>query len=190
MLLINGSPKLKKSNSNYFLNLTSKKDSIIYLYKDNFSKIDLKNHDTIVFSFPLYVDSIPSKVTEFIEYLDNNNIDISNKKIYAICNCGFLEPIHNEIALKIIENFTFKRQALYKGHISVGAGEIIGKRKDNCIYKIMSISFVFKFLWFKHCIKKGRKINLSTTIHPMTKKVYIKLANKSWKKKMKLNKIS
>ena len=54
----------------------------------------------------------------------------------------------------------------------------------------MSISFTFKFLWLKHCIKKGKEINLSTTIHPMTKKVYIKLANKSWKKKMKLNKIS
>ena len=53
MLLINGSPKLKKSNSNYFLNLISKKEPIIYLYKDNFSKIDLKHHDTIVFSFPV-----------------------------------------------------------------------------------------------------------------------------------------
>ena len=65
-LYINGSPKLDNSNSNYFLKKLSPEHYISYVYKDKFSEIlkNIKEVDTIILSFPLYVDDVPNKVIE------------------------------------------------------------------------------------------------------------------------------
>lgn len=188
ILYINGSPKLKNSNSEYFLNLISKSKDKVYLYKDNFEAINFENYSTIVLSFPLYLDSPPSKVIELMEYIIDFAIDISNKNIYVICNCGFLEPLHNFSALQVIENFCIKNRALYKGYLAIGAGEIIGKSGRIKIYKVVSLPFILKIKKFKKSIENSKVIYLHTTIHPMTKNLYIKLANKSWNKKIKYHK--
>ena len=116
ILYINGSPKLENSNSNYFLNKIKNNEKINYIYRDKFDNIlkKINKVDTIILSFPLYVDSPPSKVIEFMEYIIDNNIDISNKKIYTIINCGFWEAKHNRTASLIIENFANNRKAKYK----------------------------------------------------------------------------
>lgn len=186
ILYINGSPKLKNSNSEFFLSKISKNDKFFYVYKDKFSKIlkDIENVDTIVFSFPLYVDSPPNKVIELFEYIYDNKINIKNKKIYTIINCGFWEALHNKTASLIVENFAINNNARYMGSFNIGAGEIIGKCEYKKIYKLISIPFLFKIKKFKTHIFNNKKIMLATTIKPMTKKIYIYLANLSWKNKM------
>ncbi len=186
ILYINGSPKLKNSNSDFFLNKINKKAKIFYVYKDKFNKIlkDIKNADTIVFSFPLYVDAPTNKIIELLEYIQDNKIDIKNKMIYTIINCGFWEAKHNKTASLIMEEFSINNKAKYMGTFNIGAGEIIGKCGKKKIYKIVSIPFLFKIRKFKRCIFNKKKINLETTIRPMTKKLYIYLANCSWKSKM------
>lgn len=186
ILYINGSPKLDNSNSNYFLNKIKTNEEIKYIYRDKYSDIlkNINNFDIIVLSFPLYIDGPSSKVIEFMEYIENNNINISNKKIYTIINCGFWEAKHNRIAAKIIENFAQKNNANYMGTFNIGAGEIIGKCNRIKLYKLISIPFLLKIKKFKRNINNSKKITLETTIRPMNKKIYIFMANNSWKKQI------
>ncbi len=184
-LYINGSPKLKSSNSEYFLNLIDRTSTKVYLYKDSFENIDFKSYTTIVISFPLYLDSPPSKVIELMEYIKNSNIDIAGIHIYEICNCGFLESNQNICALKILENFCKQSGASYKGSFLIGAGEIAGKCGKIKPYKLLNISLFIKMYCFKRCIKKKKEMHLKTTIHPMSKYLYIILANSSWKRKQR-----
>lgn len=190
-LFINGSPKLDKSNSFYFLSMINDNSKIRFLYKDDFDNIlrDINKISTIIFSFPLYVDGPPNKVIEFMEYINDNKIDIKDKKIYCIINCGFFEAKQNEVAALIIKNFVINNRAKYMGSFNIGAGEIVGKRNRKILYKIISIPFYFKIKKFKNSINKELKVNLNTTIRPMSKKLYVFLANISWRKKMRENKI-
>lgn len=190
-LFINGSPKLDKSNSFYFLSMINDNNKIKFLYKDDFDDIlrDINKINTIIFSFPLYVDGPPNKVIEFMEYINDNKIDIKDKKIYCIINCGFFEAKQNDVAALIIKNFAINNRAKYMGSFNIGAGEIVGKRNRKILYKIISIPFYFKIKKLKNSINKGLKVNLNTTIRPMSKKLYVFLANISWRKKMRENKI-
>ena len=137
-ILINGSQKNHKSNSRYFLDYISK-------YLDDYTIYDLKydffdniidsiiNTDTIVLAFPLYVDSPNSLTLKLLNYIYDNNIDLSNKSLYVIINCGFREGIHNITALNIIKNWATKVNIKYSGSILVGAGEIVGKEEYSYI---------------------------------------------------------
>lgn len=188
-LYINGSPRLENSNSNYFLNSIKDNEKIKFIYRDKFSDI-LKNItevDTIILCFPLYVDGPPCKVIEFMEYINDNNIDISNKKIYTIINCGFWEAKHNRTASLIVENFANSNEAKYMGTFNIGAGEIVGKRDKVKLYKLVSIPFLFKIRKFKNSINDGSKIKLETTIRPMSKRLYAFMANINWKRQMVRN---
>lgn len=186
ILYINGSPKMENSNSNYFLNKIKNKEKIKYVYRDKFNDIlkDIKKINTIVLCFPLYVDGPTCKIIEFMEYIEKNNIDISNKKIYTIINCGFWEAKHNRTASLIIENFAKKNKAKYMGSFNIGAGEIIGKCEKFWLYKLISIPFLIKIKQFKESINNGSEITLETTIRPMTKRLYIFMANINWKRQM------
>ncbi|MBQ8193282.1 MAG: hypothetical protein IJZ46_04365 [Bacilli bacterium] len=185
-LYINGSPKINNSNSNYFLNKININDNIRYLYRDSFDDIlkNIRRIDTIIFCFPLYVDGPPSKVIEFMEYIEDNNISLKNKNIYVICNCGFLESKQNDIAVDIMKNFCIKNKGVFKGFFKIGAGEIIGKCEKNRLFKLISIPFMIKINKFRKCVDNNKIVELSTTIRPITKRLYILLANFHWKKKM------
>lgn len=185
-LYINGSPKLINSNSNFFLNKIKNKEKIKYLYSDKFENIlkNIENIQTIIFSFPLYVDGPPSRVISFMEYIRDNKIDISNKNIYSIINCGFWESKHNRSADMIIECFAKNTKANYKGSLLIGAGEIIGKCNKVWLYKLISIPFLFKIKRFKKSINNNDNIKLETTIRPMWKRLYVFMANINWKRQM------
>ena len=191
-LFINGSPKLDKSNSFYFLSMINYDNNIVkYLYKDNFDYIlkDINKVDSIIFSFPLYVDGPTNKVIEFMEYIKDNKISIKDKKIYCIINCGFFEARQNKTAALIIKNFAINNNAKYMGSFNIGAGEIVGKRNKKTLYKIISIPFYFKMKKFKNSINNVQKVNLNTTIRPIVKRFYVLLANINWKKKMRKNNV-
>lgn len=188
-LFINGSPKLDKSNSFYFLSMIDDSKKIKFLYKDSFNDIlkDISKVDTIIFAFPLYVDGPTNKVIEFMEYIKDNNINIKDKKIYCIINCGFFEAMQNKTAALIIENFAINSNAKYMGSFNIGAGEIVGKRNKKILYKIISIPFYFKIEKFKYSIQNSLNVNLNTTIRPMSKRLYVFLANINWKRKIRKN---
>ncbi len=181
-LFINASPKLYKSSSNYFINkLKDDKDKVILLYRDDFTNVDYTPYESIIIVSPLYVDGVTSKLVEYMEYIKNNKVDISNKNIYFISNSGFLEYEQNRVSDEIINNFAVNNSAYFKGYLNIGSGPILGENKF--LYKLLSIDFYIKIKKFKQAINDLKSIYLNTRIHPVSKKMYIKCANMSWKRK-------
>ena len=133
--MIDGSPKVSKSNSEYFLNILSdfieSKDIVKYKlskkvdYEDIIKEIN--TIDTLVFAFPLYVDSLPSHVLEFLIMLEENFKDnLKGVNVYVIANCGFYEGKQNKIALNIMKCWCKKMNIKWAQGIGIGAGEMMG----------------------------------------------------------------
>ena len=108
ILLLNSSPKYKDSASEHYLDLLYKHLDHNYLIEEEQMILKdsvinkIKNADIIVIASPLYADSLPSHVIKFLSSV--NNLDLNNKLLYLIMNCGFLEGIQNKVAFKIIKN--------------------------------------------------------------------------------------
>lgn len=138
--LINGSPKIKNSNSEYLLNELKK----LILDENKIIEFDAKkaistqdydqilNCDALVFAFPIYVDGIPSHLlntlVELEEYSKLKNT--SNTMVYTIANCGFYEGAQNSIAIDMMKNWCKKSNLIWGQGIGTGAGEMIGSIKD------------------------------------------------------------
>lgn len=138
--LINGSPKLNGSNSEYLLSelktLIPNTNEIIgfdakrLLSSDDYNKI--LNCDTLVFAFPIYVDGIPSHLLNTLVGLeDYSKLNTTNNTIvYIIANCGFYEGSQNSIAIEMMKNWCKKSNFTWGQAIGTGAGEMIGSIKD------------------------------------------------------------
>lgn len=135
IMMIDGSPKVSKSNSEYFLNILSdfieSKDIVKYKlskkvdYEDIIKEIN--TIDTLVFAFPLYVDSLPSHVLEFLIMLEENFKDnLKGVNVYVIANCGFYGGKQNKIALNIMKCWCKKMNIKWAQGIGIGAGEMMG----------------------------------------------------------------
>ena len=135
IMMIDGSPKVSKSNSEYFLNILSdfieSKDIVKYKlskkvdYEDIIKEIN--TIDTLVFAFPLYVDSLPSHVLEFLIMIEENFKDnLKGVNVYVIANCGFYEGKQNKIALNIMKCWCKKMNIKWAQGIGIGAGEMMG----------------------------------------------------------------
>ena len=143
--------------------------------------------DTIVLAFPLYEDSPNSLTLKLLDYIYDNKINLSNKELYVIINCGFREGTHNITALNIIKNWANKVNIDFCGSILVGAGEIVGKKKFSYITSIA----INKLKKFSKCIKNNSYTkDIITTMDLLTNRMYIMFANASWTKQGKKNKLS
>lgn len=190
--LISGSPKPVNSNSLYFLKRISlyiDKYKIYELKKDKYEEIidNIRKSEVIVFAFPLYVDSPTSIMLKFLDYLMDKNIMLENKLVYVVVNCGFREGEQNITGLNIIKRWCSKMGALYQGAILIGAGEIVGKDE----YRLVSRRALRKLKLFSKIVnKKQKSSDIITTMDILNNRLYCYLANLSWNKKCKLNKLS
>lgn len=190
--LISGSPKPIDSNSMYFLKkISSSLDNykIFNLKKKKYEDIieSIIESDTIVFAFPLYVDSPTSITLEFLDYIFDQKIDLSDKKIYVVINCGFREGEQNLKALQIMKQWCQKVNAVYSGAILIGAGEIVGKER----YRLVSKKALKKINEFAGNIKlKKENADIITTMDYLNNQGYCYLANLSWTKRGKKNNLS
>lgn len=139
--MINGSPKLSKSNSGFMLKALKASLPIehnITLY--NISKkpladeqyIELCHVDVLVFAFPLYIDAIPSHLFRMLVALEGYlKAEMKEKiSVYILVNNGFYEGHQNYIAIEIMKNWC-KRCELHFGQgIGQGAGEMLGFMQD------------------------------------------------------------
>ena len=187
-LLLNGSQKLKPSNSLYFLKYISNyfEDYKIYsLMKDHYEHIinAINSCDNIIIAFPLYVDSPNTITLSFLDYIYDNKISLNKKKIYFIINCGFREGEQNKTALNIVKNWCLKVNAIYGGAILIGAGEVIGNKK----LRFVSFTAYKKLKKFAKSVNDSKNIEITTTLNLLGNKGYIKIANDSWDKKGKEN---
>lgn len=132
VLMLCGSPHDKGGNSTYLLQALKEKLSVnaeIYnainsphISEEAFLK-SVKNGENIVFSFPLYADSLPAYFLAFLRKLEQLTKGIvSDSRVYVIVNNGFYDDYQNNIAIKIMWKWC-EKCGLKKGRaLAVGAG--------------------------------------------------------------------
>ena len=129
-VFINGSPKKNFSASNYFLKLQSAfvKGQTVFLKlrnKRDYNKIleQIVDADAVVFSVPLYVDSLPSHILAFLQDMEKTCKEHSlSLKIYVISNNGFIEGNQNAPLFHVMENFCVRSNIQWHGGIGIGGG--------------------------------------------------------------------
>jgi len=84
--------------------------------------------DTVILSFPLYWDGLPSHVVRALEGLrEHRRASPPSKaqRFVAIVNNGFPEPWHNEVSLRICRRFADEVGFEWSGGLNVGGGAAI-----------------------------------------------------------------
>lgn len=133
IIIINGSPKTVKSNSeilgNYLFPLLKenniKKYYSIYFQLNDKTKNEIYNSDVLIFIFPLYVDGIPSNLLKLLVKFEKENVIRPKTKIYCIVNNGFYEGKQNFLALLHMKNWCKKVNAKWGQGIGIGSGELL-----------------------------------------------------------------
>lgn len=133
IIIINGSPKTLKSNSeilgNYLFPLLKenniKKYYSIYFQLNDKTKNEIYDSDVLIFIFPLYVDGIPSNLLKLLVKFEKENVVRPKTKIYCIVNNGFYEGKQNFLALLHMKNWCKKVNAKWGQGIGIGSGELL-----------------------------------------------------------------
>lgn len=130
VMIINASPRAPKSNSKQYANLFAKYcrlDTEYYeVKKSNHLTLCqmIENYSDIVFVFPLYVDSVPVTLLNFLKAMEDNAL-LKKPTISVVINCGFIEPYQNDIAVKMLQLFARKNGYPYGSTFKIGSGEAI-----------------------------------------------------------------
>lgn len=131
---IYGSPKAKNSASASLLqelkSLLEQEGIIISDYNFNKPSLDkeemeqLKGYDIFAFSFPLYVDGIPSHLLNCLTQLETFFASVNEKdiKVYSIVNCGFYEGHQTKLAMEMMENWCLKAGLKWGQGLGIGGG--------------------------------------------------------------------
>lgn len=129
--LLNGSPKPKESASKTLLNdlktfFSAETECMeLALHSKNLPEKELEllfQTDAWVFSFPLYVDGIPSHLLSVLCELEKRYANHPEISVYGIVNCGFYEGIQAEFALQLLQNWCVKAGYTWAGGVGVGGG--------------------------------------------------------------------
>lgn len=137
VLILIGSPKGRKSASNNFASYLEDKFRIngvetekVYIVEhqkpDKLRELVKKASEIelIVMVAPLYIDSIPAITINFMEefWIYHKTSPKIKQKLLAVFNSGFPEPHHNNLAIKMCENFAHNTDIKWIGGITIGMG--------------------------------------------------------------------
>lgn len=200
--MIVGSPKQNHSTSekigNYVCDrlpanghLVTKTNAALSLMTDDGTASFIgsaKNADLLLFTFPLYVDSLPACLTKVCEIL-SKTFPGSGKKVAAISNSGFPEPFHNNSALEILKNFARQSGLVWIGGVSVGCGAALTSKKPMKLEEHGSmVSKLQKTLdLFASILANGITCSeyLETVAQPLPAWLYCMMGNSGWNKAAK-----
>ena len=128
LMILNGSPRAPQSNSKQYASIFRsyyKEDIVEY-------HITPRNHEEILsrlegctdllLVFPLYADSIPVTLHNFLKSLEQHP-PASKPTVSVLINCGFLEPEQNQIAVDILKLFCKQHGYRYSCTLCIGGGE-------------------------------------------------------------------
>ena len=202
LLLIVGSPKLKRSNSysiaEYLKNELLEQGWNIEIHfshqaftNENTMNTLLKKteQNTIIgIIFPLYVDAIPGPLIQTLEILTQQKHIRNDQKIFTIVNSGFPEPHQSQLAVDMIEQFTKEYNATFIGGLTIGAGGIISgmpieQIKHRSKRLIKALNLTIQSLNQTHTISEEAKKLLSKPV--FSKTLYNTFANIGWKQQAK-----
>lgn len=134
VLLLNGSPKRKFRDSEYFLNLLKlrltgcswEERKIGGPANDAEIFAEFTKADAVVFAMPVYLDAVPSHVLRFLreaeKFCRENNCRF---RVYGIANCGFFEGKQTRNLMNVMSCWCGRAGVEWSGGIGIGAGEML-----------------------------------------------------------------
>ncbi len=177
VIIINGSPRAKKSNSKHYASIFSEyykgNTNTFEISKNNHKEIcnNIEGHTNILFVFPLYADSIPVTLLNFLKVLESNPQKVK-PVVNVMINCGFIEPEQNLVCIDMIKLFCKRNGYDFGSVLSIGGGEAILDTPFKGILK-------WKVKKLANAIYNNKRESLSVTM-PMTKKMYLKASTNYW----------
>lgn len=177
VMIINGSPRAPKSNSkryaeifsNYYKGSCDTFNITKNNHKELCEKVD--NYTDILFIFPLYADGLPVTLLNFLKTFEENPSK-SKPRINVMINCGFIEPMQNNVCIDMIKLFCKQNEYDFGSVLSIGGGEAILDTPFKVILK-------WKVKKLANSIYNNKNESLSVTM-PLSKKTYIKASTNYW----------
>ena len=177
IIILNGSPRAPKSNSKYYATILSRnckcKMEYFNISKTNHYELcgKLENFSDLLFVFPLYADSIPVTLLNFLKTMEKN--PPKNKPVVSVLiNCGFLECHQNDVAIRMMKLFCKQNGYRFGSVLKIGSGEAI----LNTPFKILATRKIKKLGTSIIC---ARYRTLQTTM-PLSAKMFIKASTVYW----------
>ena len=190
--IINGSPKKKKSATNVLLQIFNKEldqDKNIFYGLTEETKESLIKSDVWIIAFPLYVDGIPSNMIQIMRDIDNLKIGNSNKKIYAIVNCGFHEGRQSKTALKVVKNWCERCGCEYAGGIGAGGCGFLADLSSTFLYKPLTRRLRKNIKILSENINKKMSFKNIFTSISLPRWLYLNYLNLGWLYMIKTGKV-
>ncbi len=177
IMILNGSPRAPKSNSkrlaDIFINHCHIEITYRNITKKNFNELrsEIEHYSDLLFIFPLYADSLPVGLLNFLKMLEKNP-PTQKPVISVLINCGFLEYQQNQVAIKMIRYFCDKNGYSIGSILMMGSGEAI-------------LDTPFKYIANKAVRKLANSIVTKNyqTFHatmPISKRLFLFAANIYW----------
>lgn len=147
LLLLNGSPRGPRSNSMRMLSRIADgwqasggaEPTVLHLAKraDFDSAVDeFAGADTVLLGMPLYTDSMPGLVAEFIEALAPLVGRPGNPRIGFLVQSGFSEALHSRGLERYLVKLATRLDCPYAGTIVRGGGESLQAMPDEALGKL------------------------------------------------------
>ena len=177
ILILNGSPRAPRSNSQAYADLFSKasrqETAYFNITKTNHLELcqRMEGFSDLLFVFPLYADSLPVTLLNFLKTLEANPPQ-HKPTVSVLINCGFLEPEQNDVAVKILELYCRENGYPFGSVLKIGGGEAI-------------LTTPFAFL-VRSKLKKlavsleKRAYGTWQVTMPITKKMFLKASTGYW----------
>jgi len=144
LTIFNGSPRGKSSNSTRMIPwiIDEPPENICYLNKLSLHESYIESAklaDTLLFVFPLYVDSMPGITKSFFELMETNKEIFSEKPVYFIIHSGFPEMIQSKALSHYLRYFSLKVMNMdYMGTVIIGGSEAMQIAPDGAFRKLQS----------------------------------------------------
>lgn len=177
ILILNGSPRAAKSNSKRYAEIFIRHCPVETVYRNITKKNHLElcaetgNYTDILFTFPLYADSLPTGFLSFLKILETNP-PIHKPVISILINCGFLEYEQNVVAVRMMELFCRRNGYTMGSILMLGSGEAI----LNTPFKYIAIRNIRRLA---HSVASGKYQTFSTTM-PLSKTLFRLAADIYW----------
>lgn len=130
VMIINASPRAPKSNSKQYANLFAKYcrlDTEYYeVKKSNHLTLCqmIENYSDIVFVFPLYVDSVPVTLLNFLKAMEDNAL-LKKPTISVVINLWLYRAYKTTLRLRCYNCLARKNGYPYGSTFKIGSGEAI-----------------------------------------------------------------
>lgn len=207
--LVNGSPRGELSCSKYLLDQLKSMIAREDLVKEDLSVIECLNKETqaetfeqlahadyIIMALPLYIDSIPSHLLDFMYQLEryfqaNVRLEVRKQiRLYAIINNGFFEGSQTKNAVRIMQHFAAAVGLKWRFAVGIGAGEYVRDTQDEVPLQSKAKRSIYKAL-----LRIKTDIDSETSSYegnillspPYPKALFVFMGNRYWIKLGKQN---